>query len=111
MKFIETYKIITVKELADMLESREFDESVDFTFDDEIVDEPTGWFGVKKVSLFDEPYGCIAVGYYGGSDMTIRSINPDIPLEQTLREMLQEVADFNSEVKTVCVDMKCNNGK
>lgn len=108
---MDTYKIVTVKELADMLESREFNESVDFTFDDEIVGEPTGWFGVKRVSLFDEPRGCIAVGYYGGSDTIIRGIDPDIPLEQTLREMLQEVADFNSDVKTVCVDIECNNGE
>lgn len=111
MKLTERYKIIAVKELADMLESREFDKSVDFTFDDEIVDEPTGWFGVKKVSLFDEPCGCIAVGYYGGSDTIIRGIDLDIPLEQTLREMLQEVADFNSEVKVVCVNMEYNNGE
>lgn len=108
---MQRYKIVAVKELVDMLESREFNESVDFTFDNEIVGEPTGWFGVKRVLLFDEPCGCIAVGYYGGNDTIIRGIDPDIPLEQTLREMLQEVADFNSEVKTVCVDMRRNNGE
>ena len=52
----EKYKIVTVSELASMLESKEHGESIDFTFDDVLDEyEPSGWFGVKIVDLFNEP--------------------------------------------------------
>ena len=62
----EKYRIITVTELANRLEMKNLGESIDFTFDTTLDSEPSGWYGVKIVDLFNEPEGCIVMGYYGG---------------------------------------------
>ncbi len=108
----ERYKIVSVEELANMLADRGFNESVDFTFDNVIEDyEPTGWFGVKLVNLFNEPSGCIAMGYYSGSTTAVRNLNPDITIEELLKEMLWEFSETDAPVERVCVDLEKNNGE
>ena len=107
----ERYKIVSIEELADMLVDRGFNESVDFTFDNVLEDyEPTGWFGVKLVDLFNEPDGCIAIGYYGGGATIARSFNPDTTMEELLKEMLWELSETDAPVECVCVDLEKNNG-
>lgn len=108
----EKYKIVTVSELASMLESKEHGESIDFTFDDVLDDyEPSGWFGVKIVDLFNEPEGCVAMGYYGGGATIARCINPDEEtLEELLKEMLRELSETNDPVEQVCIDLTGSNG-
>ena len=108
----EKYKIVTVSELASMLESNEHGESIDFTFDDVLDEyEPSGWFGVKIVDLFNEPKGCVAMGYYGGGATIARCINPDEEtLEELLKEMLWELSETDALVEHVCVDLISDNG-
>lgn len=107
----ERYRIVTISELADMLEDRGFDESVDFTFDNVLEEhEPSGWFGVKVLDLFNEPDGCIAMGYYGGGATIARSLNPDTTMEELLKEMLWELSETDAPVEVVCVDLLQNNG-
>lgn len=107
----ERYKIIAVSELADMIKAKKFNESIDFTFDGELEDEePSGWFGVKIVDLFDEPEGCLAIGYYGGGATITRCINPEDNIETLLGEMLWELTDTDEPVEYVCVDLESSNG-
>ena len=107
----EQYKIVTVSELANMLEEKKFDESIDFSFDSTLEDgEPSGWFGIKIVDLFDEPKGCVAIGYYGGGATITRCINPEDSLEELLKEMLWELSETDEQVKVVCVDLASCNG-
>lgn len=103
----ERYKIVTVTELAEMLEAKQFGESIDFTFDNTFEEyEPSGWYGVKIVDLFDEPKGCIAIGYYGGGVTITRCINPgEETIEELLKEMLWELSETDEPVKVVCVDL------
>ena len=108
----EKYRIITVTELANMLESKEHGESIDFTFDDVLDEyEPSGWFGVKIVDLFNEPEGCIVMGYYGGGATISRCINPEEEtVEELLKEMLWELSETDAPVEHVCVDLISDNG-
>ena len=108
----EKYKIVTVSELASMLESKEHGESIDFTFNDVLDEyEPSGWFGVKIVDLFNEPEGCIVMGYYGGGATISRCINPgEETVEELLKEMLWELSETDAPVEYVCVDLTQNNG-
>lgn len=107
----EKYKIITVSELADMVERKKFNESIDFSFDNTLEDgEPSGWFGVKVVDLFDEPKGCLAIGYYGGGATITRCINPEDSIKALLEEMLWELSETDDPVKYLCVDLASSNG-
>ena len=107
----EKYKIITVSELANMVETKKFNESIDFSFDNTLEDgEPSGWFGVKVVDLFDEPRGCLAIGYYGGGATITRCINPEDSIKALLEEMLWEILETDDSVKYLCVDLASSNG-
>ena len=108
----EKYKIVTVSELASMLESKEFGDAIDFTFDDVLEEyEPSGWYGVKIVELFNEPKGCIVMGYYGGGATIARCINPgEETVEELLKEMLWELSETNDPVERVCIDLTGSNG-
>lgn len=107
----EKYRIITVTELANMLDAKKFGESIDFTFDTTLDNEPSGWYGVKIVDLFDEPEGCITMGYYGGGATISRCINPgEETIEELLKEMLWELSETDDPVECVCIDLIKNNG-
>lgn len=108
----EQYKIVTVSELAEMLKGKKFNESIDFSFDNTLEEdeEPSGWFGVKIVDLFDEPKGCLVIGYYGGGATIARCINPEDNLEELLREMFCELSETAEQVEVVCVDLASCNG-
>ena len=107
----EKYRIITVTELANRLEMKNLGESIDFTFDTTLDSEPSGWFGVKIVDLFNEPKGCVAMGYYGGGATIARYINPDEEtLEELLKEMLWEISDTIDPVERLCIDLTGSNG-
>ena len=107
----EKYKIITVTELANKLGTKNIGESIDFTFDTTLDSEPSGWHGVKIVDLFNEPEGCIVMGYYGGGATISRCINPGEEIvEELLKEMLSELSETDTHVEHVCVDMMSYNG-
>lgn len=108
----EQYRIITVSELAKMLKRKKLNESIDFSFDNTLEEneEPSGWFGVKIVDLFDEAKGCLAIGYYGGGATITRCIDPEDNLEELLKEMLHELSETDEQVKVVCVDLASCNG-
>lgn len=105
------YKIVTVSELEKMLKEKKLFESVDFTFDSELEEEPTGWYGVKLIDLFDESKGLLAMGCYGGGATIVKDIGAEgISIEGLLREMLNELSETNSPVDVVCVDLLSCNG-
>lgn len=108
----EQYKIVTISELTKMLEGKKFNESIDFSFDTTLEEgrEPSGWFGIKIVNLFDEPKGCIAIGYYGGGATIVRDIDSKITMEEQLQGMLWGLSETCDPVEYVCVDLEKNNG-
>ena len=107
----EKYKIVAVSELADMLNKKKFGESIDFTFNTTLDIEPSGWYGVKIVDLFNEPEGCIVMGYYGGGATISRCIYPgEETVEELLKEMLLELSETDTPVEYVCVDLISDNG-
>ncbi len=64
------YKMMTAKEAIDYLVETK-DKAFDFTFDDcedfEEYNDPSGWYGVKIMDIFNEhPYGYFVMGYWGG---------------------------------------------
>ena len=106
----EQYRVVTISELANMLEEKKYDKSIDFSFDATLEDEPSGWFGIKIVNLFDEPKGCVAIGYYGGGATITRCINPEDNMEEVLKEMLWKLSETDEPVEVVCVDLASENG-
>lgn len=106
----EQYRIVTISELTNMLEEKKYDKSIDFSFDVTLEDEPSGWFGIKLVNLFDEPQGCVAIGYYVGGATITRCINPEDNMEELLKEMLWELSETDEPVEVVCVDLASENG-
>ena len=107
----EKYKIITITELANRLEMKNLGESIDFTFDTTLDSEPSGWYGVKIVDLFNEPEGCIVMGYYGGGATISRCIDSgEETVEELLKEMVWELSETDEPVERVCIDLTENNG-
>ena len=63
------YKMMTAAEAIDALFKIDNPRELAFTFDN--IDEdpecdPSGWYGVKMLQIFDEDDGVFAMGYYGG---------------------------------------------
>lgn len=102
------YKFMSVEEVAEKLMSNERGVPVDFTFDDEyMTQEPTGWYGVKIIDLFDETNGCLAFGIYGGGMNRVEEI---IPSDESVTVKLQRFLndEVGYEVKKICVDVSEN---
>lgn len=120
LRGISMYKMMTAKEVIDLLWDTK---SVDFTFDniDEDPDcDPTGWYGVKLINIFDEQYGVIAMGYYGGGFTyvyEIEQLDPEVEKEEELKQvcvwalekylsMMRENEGYDSDYGKVCVEIK-----
>lgn len=106
LKRNRTYKFMTVKEIAEKLHSMGYGDGLDFTFDSEdFVQEPTGWFGFKKVLIFDEPYGNITMGDYGASASRIYSVK-DNTIEE-ITEIIQFWLDDETgcSIEKICVEV------
>ena len=103
------YRFLTVKEVADILYRSDFNKVVNFTFDGkaDITDEPTEWYGVKRTRLFDEQYGILTMGCYGGGSTSVEELKNDSKacLENTLMRILQGEARKN--ITELCVDDAC----
>lgn len=104
------YRFMTVKEIADMLLKLPFGNSIDFTFDspDDVTEdfEPSGWYGVKLNNLFDEPFGVLCFGYYGGGSGRIEEIYEKKEIVDILQRFVNE--EVGMEVKDLCVSNKFN---
>lgn len=62
------YIYMSIYQFADAIASAPWGTEFDFTYDteDSIYGEPTGWYCMKVVRLFDEEGGVLCYGYYGG---------------------------------------------
>lgn len=63
------YKMMTAAEAINELFKMERPKTLSFTFDNIDEDpecEPSGWYGMKILQIFDEDDGVFAMGYYGG---------------------------------------------
>lgn len=97
------YKFLTVREVAKRLQRMKEGEILDFTFDnEEMIQEPTGWFGFKKITIFDEPYGNICMGDYGASATRIDSIQ-----ENTVEEIAEVIQFWLDHESGYCVEKLC----
>ena len=62
-------KMMTAAEAIEELFEMERPRELAFTFDDINIDpecEPSGWYGMKMLRIFDEDDWVFAMGYYGG---------------------------------------------
>lgn len=63
------YKMMTAAEAIEELFKLDRRRTLDFTFDDLDKDkdrEPSGWFGMRLMKIFDEEDYVFTMGYYGG---------------------------------------------
>lgn len=102
----DIYRFLTIREVAERLQKMKAGEVFDFTFDDEkMIQEPIGWFGFKKITIFDEPYGNICMGDYGASATRIHSLQ-DNTIEE-IADIIQFWLEHESGfyVKKICVEI------
>lgn len=103
------YRFLTVKEVADILYRSDFNKVVNFTFDGkaDITDEPTEWYGVKRTRLFDEQYGVLIMGCYGGGSTKIAELE-NSGRECIGRAFIQMLKnETGKDVAELCVDDTC----
>lgn len=90
-----------------MLREKAFGDAIDFTLDtaNDIIDKPTGWYGIKIDRIFDEPHGVLCLGDYGSTFVATEGFE-DEKLE-TLAEVVKRFLDNEAgcEVTQVCVDL------
>jgi hypothetical protein len=78
---IETQNVETIEDFAEMvLNNYNVDDTEDkcniyFTFDEDLESEPTGWFGIKIIKIFDGE--ALAIGYMGGGGIKTYSLSDD----------------------------------
>lgn len=78
---IETQSIETIEDFAEMvLNNYNVDDTEDkcniyFTFDEDLESEPTGWFGIQIIKIFDGE--ALAIGYMGGGGIKTYSLSDD----------------------------------
>ena len=72
------YKMMTAAEAIDKLFSlKTKTKRLDFTFDDIDLDpecDPSGWYGMKLMKIFDEEDYVFALGYWGGGSTEVYDI-------------------------------------
>ena len=72
------YKMMTAAEAIDRLFAlKTKTNKLDFTFDDLDIDpdcEPSGWYGMRLMKIFDEEDYVFVMGYYGGQSTELYDI-------------------------------------
>lgn len=121
------YKMMTAKEAIDYLVETK-DKSFDFTFDDyemfgEYIEsgeyeEPSGWYGVKIIDIFNEnPYGFFVMGYWGGGSTEGYDIYGNVGDADNIEEVKEFMArklqaymniwcDCDAICTRICVEIK-----
>ena len=114
------YRIITIKELADILRKHAYEErfSIDFTMDQDLESDPSGWYGVEINNTFDG--GNILFGLWGGGiDMVRSTTQSGISYDRfcnNLEEYIIEyfiregggIPDSYDENTLLCIDEEAN---
>ena len=80
---IETLSVETIEDFAEIVlntyavddDETENEDSVYFTFDEDLESEPTGWFGIQIIKIFDGEV--LAIGYMGGGGIKTYSLSDD----------------------------------
>lgn len=104
------YTFKTIEEVIEELLSLPWGHSVDFTFDvpeDEVDEywEPSGWYGVKIMDLFNEPNGVLCFGTYGGNyGIRVEDISEEKEIIDIFQRFCNEEVD--REVTVLCVSKK-----
>lgn len=72
-----SYKMMTAVEAIEELFKLKRPCRLDFTFDDLDIDpecDPSGWYGMRLMKIFDEDDYIFAMGYYGGGSTETHDI-------------------------------------
>lgn len=114
----ENYIFITPEQLGTAISKAPMNTRFDFTLDQSTDDwyhekEPTGWFGAKITSIFDEYQGIFAIGYYGGGCTRIVDIdyecydkNIGTCIIEALKDYINNQAD---DIEKICVEVTDEN--
>ena len=105
-------EFLTPLEIAKMVMDKDNKDDITFTLDTEseieVKGEATGWYGIAKISIFDEINDLIAIGYYGGDETMVYNFN-DVDL-QTEDEVAEEVAKFIVRYLRMMIDDRFYGG-
>lgn len=111
------YKMMTATEAVDELFKLKRPCRLDFTFDniDEDPDcEPSGWYGMRLMKIFDEEDYVFAMGYYGGGSTEAYDIygmvddieNAKEYCIRRLQRFMNTWCDSFEPCEKICVEIK-----
>lgn len=114
------YKMMTAAEAIEELFKLDRRRTLDFTFDDLDKDnsrEPSGWFGMRLMKIFDEEDYVFTMGYYGGGStetydiygMVDNSYNEECVKEYCaarLQNFMNTWCDSFEPCEKICVEIK-----
>lgn len=102
MNMNKRYRIITVEELFHIMCDMEYIDEIAFTADNNLDFEPSGWYGIKKLNIFDSDR--YVIGYYGGFQSAILDA-VDFGMDD-LTHALKEVLSFEGyDGEHICIDL------
>ena len=95
------YRFVKVKDFINEILNASMETSYNFTIDSCVEDfwygEPTGWYGIKKTTIFDIEVICM--GYYGGEHLMVRDM-----CKHSFMQNVEELDDMFS-----CLDISLND--
>ena len=115
-----SYKMMSAADAIDELfKLKTRTKRLDFTFDDIDEDpecEPSGWYGMKLLKIFDEDDYVFAMGYYGGGStetydiygMVDNSDNAESVKEyctERLQNFMNTWCDYSDNCEKICVEI------
>ena len=108
---IETLSVETIEDFAEIVlntyavddDETENEDSVYFTFDEDLESEPTGWFGIQIIKIFDGEV--LAIGYMGGGGIKTYSLSDDTFTKGYIASCIKSYLwqECRSEQKTLVV--------
>ena len=112
---MKSYKFMTPKDLAKAVAKMPVGITINFTFDQSENDfwygEPTVWFGMKKMYVFDGTI--LAIGYYGGGYIKAYDlydyIDPVTEVDDFESILLGYMCNVDQYAKLYCVEVTEEN--
>ena len=108
---IEMLSVETIEDFAEIVlntyavddDETKNEDSIYFTFDEDLESEPTGWFGIQIIKIFDGE--ALAIGYMGGGGIKTYSLSDDTFTKGYITSCIRHYLwqECRSEQKTLVV--------
>lgn len=102
MEYSKDYKIITIEELFSIICDMEYIDEIAFTVDNNLEQEPSGWYGIQKNNIQNTDYYDV-IGYYGANFLLTFDV-ANFNFEEFKQRILSSMYGFDG--KHVCIKLE-----